>query len=71
MTFNEWLKKQNERDDPIGDLARDAGLDPDWPDDDTSKAEFENYIEARASMWTDTFRAAWREYVESRHSATG
>jgi hypothetical protein len=23
MTFNEWIRKQTKRDDPLGDLARD------------------------------------------------
>jgi hypothetical protein len=27
MTFNRWLKLQIERDDPIGDVARDAARD--------------------------------------------
>ena len=27
MTFNQWLKAQVFRDDPVGDLARDAAMD--------------------------------------------
>ena len=27
QTFNQWLKKQTKRNDPIGDLARDAAND--------------------------------------------
>ena len=39
MTFRQWLRQQENRDDLIGDLARDAGHDPnapqagtEWPD---------------------------------------
>ena len=31
MSFNTWLKKQSDRDDPIGDFARDALQDPNKP----------------------------------------
>lgn len=27
MTFAQWLKTQTDRDDPIGDIARDAAMD--------------------------------------------
>lgn len=30
-TFNRWLKAQMEREDPVGDLARDANEDSQWP----------------------------------------
>lgn len=33
MTFYEWLMQQIERDDPIGDLARDAKSDSTAPRD--------------------------------------
>ena len=29
-TFRSWLDAQAERDDPVGDLARDAHADPCW-----------------------------------------
>jgi hypothetical protein len=31
VTFDGWLAQQQQRDDPIGDLARDAAADPGWP----------------------------------------
>lgn len=31
MTFPEWLAKQTDRDDPVGDLAKDAARDPKKP----------------------------------------
>jgi uncharacterized protein YozE (UPF0346 family) len=31
MTFNAWLRRQRHRQDPVGDLARDAFSDPHWP----------------------------------------
>ncbi len=30
-TFDQWLKKQRRRDDPVGDLARDRLQDYAWP----------------------------------------
>ncbi len=29
--FKAWLKTQTHRDDPVGDIARDAAADPLWP----------------------------------------
>lgn len=29
--FQSWLATQGDRDDPVGDLARDVRADPDWP----------------------------------------
>jgi hypothetical protein len=30
-SFGSWLLTQTDRPDPIGDLARDAAQDPEWP----------------------------------------
>ena len=30
-TFTEWLLRQADRADPVGDLAGDVTRDPDWP----------------------------------------
>ena len=30
LTFRGWLKTCRDRDDPVGDLARDAFRDPNW-----------------------------------------
>lgn len=29
--FKAWLKAQTQRNDPVGDIARDAAADPRWP----------------------------------------
>ena len=31
MTFWRWLRRQHRRNDRVGDLARDAWVDRDWP----------------------------------------
>ena len=31
VSLSEWTTRQSFRDDPIGDLARDAAVDPNWP----------------------------------------
>ena len=33
MSFHSWLVRQCDRDDPVGDLARDVRDDQDMPDD--------------------------------------
>ena len=31
MYLSEWILKQDKVDSPVGDLARDAKTDPEWP----------------------------------------
>lgn len=31
LDFEEWLDRQRDRDDSVGDLARDVRVDPCWP----------------------------------------
>ena len=31
LSFEHWLARQRERQDPVGDLARDIAADADWP----------------------------------------
>lgn len=67
MTFTEWLKGQLDRDDPIGDFARDVGEDPGWPQDG-KLLDFELYLyRLGAESLADPLRAAWREYEGALH----
>ena len=45
-SFSAWLRCQRRRDDRIGDLARDAATDPDFP---RSPSDMEDYIRRRYS----------------------
>lgn len=61
-----WLKKQIKRQDPVGDLSRDAARDPDFP----KKGIREMYldylrIKGACEAARKAFRKAWREYANS------
>lgn len=45
MKFLDWLKTQTSRDDAIGDFARDAISDPNFPKQDNSWFTFEGYLD--------------------------
>lgn len=66
--FASWLKKQIDRDDPIGDLARDAERDDDWPPSDESKGGIESYLHYKraCSEALEAFSDAWQEWSESQ-----
>lgn len=60
MTFTDWLLTQKHRDDPVGDLARDAAQDPTWPKEETLDSHIDHMesrgacagaIEALAQTW--------------------
>ena len=63
--FTWWLLRQRDRDDPIGDLARDVANDNQWPspliDGESPFCDYLAFrgacIEARAAL-----RTAWAEY---------
>lgn len=64
--FTTWLLRQSERDDPIGDLARDANADMDRPH---GSADIET---RRTHLWLrhaddvamDALENAWTEYQQ-------
>jgi hypothetical protein len=67
-TFTGWLKLQGDRDDPIGDLARDVALDPRWPLRAKTVEAYERYL-ARRGADPDAIAAlfdAWAEYDAER-----
>lgn len=45
-SFTQWLKQQNRRNDPVGDLARDVVADEDWPKYVRSPVQFQDYLES-------------------------
>ncbi len=63
--FTTWLFRQRDRDHRVGDLARDAALDPDWPRQATAFRTFYAYLRRREvseSMIT-SLAIAWCEYA--------
>jgi hypothetical protein len=44
-SFHRWLMGQRRRPDPIGDLARDAALDPKWPCRSRTLQGFQHHLE--------------------------
>ena len=62
MKFFEWIKRQANRNDPIGDLAQDTLRVKDFPISG-EEAELRDYFEC--TMVSDVFDEAWREYSES------
>ena len=44
LTFYSYLKKQKNRDDPVGDLAADVLADKNFPKDVSSKTDLLEYL---------------------------
>ena len=61
--FSQWLFANTERNDPIGDLARDAVRDKDFPITD-SYNEVEEYLGAYSSAVLEALDSAWQAYAE-------
>ncbi len=67
QTFNEWLKKQSMRDDPVGDLAKDAQYDSSVPSGNASIEDWQLHLENRRACddAMRTLEEAWEEYAPS------
>jgi len=66
-TFYQWIRYQVNRDDMVGDLARDAVRDKKIPKYvKTSHKKIENYLNSinTDNNLIDSFRSAWEEYIE-------
>jgi YozE SAM-like fold len=64
MTFQQWLWRQRTREDPVGDLARDAAHDRQKPSGDTTR-QWMRYL-VRLNAAPGAIRAclrAWTEYL--------
>lgn len=73
-TFHQWLQKQAERDDPIGDFARDTLEYVDWtggdcplPDDRAGHQEWKNFLWRNGACDGAilAFEEGWREFMYS------
>ena len=67
-TFTNWLSLQAERQDPIGDLARDVAVDPRWPRSAKTVESYEQYLAQRGAD-PNAIAAlfdAWAEYDAER-----
>lgn len=64
MRFTTWLKKQEERNDWIGDLAHDAVRDKTWPKQATKYQQFNSYLrqEHACEEALLAFHEAWLEF---------
>lgn len=62
MTFMKWLKKQVDRDDPIGDLAKDAMRDKRHKP--KSRRGWERFLSDVGACYAarDAAKQAWDEY---------
>lgn len=68
MTFNQWLKNQIKRDDPIGDVARDAAMDERRKPYNGDRKTWHNFL-SLAGACREAHQAldeAWDEYESSR-----
>jgi uncharacterized protein YozE (UPF0346 family) len=64
LTFTAWLVKQNERQDPVGELARGAERDRMWPRRGNTYRVFEEYLEVDdvSRGLIEALALAWAEY---------
>ena len=65
MTFREWLRQQEHRDDPVGDLARDADRDKHFP---RRNAKFRTLVRHLEEQWAippavEALHRAWEEWA--------
>ena len=71
MTFVEWLARQTRRRDAVGDLARDARSDPDWPPaGKPSRAKLRAHLEAQGAIPAAlaALDVAWDEWDGERRA---
>jgi uncharacterized protein YozE (UPF0346 family) len=67
-SFYRWLSGQKHRTDPVGDLARDAVADAQFPRCKTRRCEFEDYFWSVGASKSAivALRRAWTEYRKAR-----
>jgi len=63
-SFVAWLRNQRRRDDPVGDLARDAAADRHWPKAAKSLPRLLDYLAGRGACpgAVEACRRAWAEF---------
>ena len=64
--FLTWLALQAQRDDAVGDCARDMLDDPDWPPTATTYATARVYLESlqASHLAIEALRDAWGEWQQ-------
>lgn len=62
--FGEWLSKNTQARNAVGDLARDAAADPDWPEGSDELETFTEHLEdvGASQAALDTLHQAWELY---------
>lgn len=62
--FYDWLMEQTERSDEVGDLARDAASDPEFPSDPRPLVRYHDYLRAHQAppVVHAALDRAWREW---------
>ena len=65
-SFAQWLAQQAGRDDPVGDLAGDAGRDSEWPTGGRGPGRFLVYLRNRGACpgALEALKQAWGEWKE-------
>ena len=64
MTFNQWLKQQIKRDDPVGDVARDAARDTGRKPYRGCREAWHTFLGSAGACWEAhvALDEAWDEY---------
>ena len=63
MSFYQWIIKQTDRDDPVGDLANDIMDDSSFPKDGSYKSIYSHLVLVGACReCLDAFNMAMKEY---------
>jgi len=66
-TFYHWLRYQREREDTVGDFARDVFWDCQAPRTSNERTDWKRFIEIRRlPRLYNGFKQAWQEYVERK-----
>jgi len=70
-SFRQWLLRFRREESAIGDLARDALADTDWPRDSGSLSKYARHLEdvGACDRAADTLREAWARYERERDGA--
>ena len=68
MTFTQWLKTQIDRDDPIGDVARDAAMDTRRKPHQNTLMAWQTFLSSAgaAAVAQQALIEAWDEYDASK-----
>lgn len=67
MNFNQWIKEQSKRDDPVGDFAKDV-IDSDDTNQLQSASDWRTYLMRKnaSQLAVKAFKQAWNEWKVSR-----